>query len=516
MGRRIWYFVVLSAFLVIPAVFNSCQGMQSQKFSDVLHSNPSGGGAGDPPSNDPLSPPMPPSPVPGPTPAPPTAASIIPNWLPESQKVNPISASSGNYYVAKNGLDSNPGTQQAPFLTIQRAIAVAAGGSTILVRAGTYRERIVLSSGKSGSAASLTTLAAYPGETVIVDGTGIAVPGPLAGLIEVTGNYIRVSGFTVQNVSGNDAQMGILTQNSSHVIIDNNSTVQTASAGIGVWYANSIMIRNNKVQDARTTGSQECLSVNGSSNVEVSLNKVWNTREWPRTCEGLDIKNGSSFVKVIRNLVHDVPLECYYIDAYNAPTHDIELFGNEGYNCSMGIVMTAEERGTLANVRIYNNLIYDSFYIGIGFPAWSGSSNAGAISNIDIFHNTIDNSRVTFEVNPTGFYFAYPNVSNVRIINNILASSGTAFTFLKPVTALALDRNLVDSKTLSSGLASFSHPNLYSGSPGFVSAANKDYHLTPTSQGIDKASSTFTLGFDFDGRNRPSGQAGDLGAFEQR
>ena len=44
------------------------------------------------------------------------------------------------YHVAKNGSDLNPGTAQAPFLTISKAASIARSGDVVTVHAGTYRE----------------------------------------------------------------------------------------------------------------------------------------------------------------------------------------------------------------------------------------------------------------------------------------------------------------------------------------------------------------------------------------
>ena len=45
-----------------------------------------------------------------------------------------------NYYVAKHGSDVNPGTREAPFLTINKAAAMAFAGDVITVSEGVYRE----------------------------------------------------------------------------------------------------------------------------------------------------------------------------------------------------------------------------------------------------------------------------------------------------------------------------------------------------------------------------------------
>ena len=40
------------------------------------------------------------------------------------------------YHVAKSGCDRDPGTQERPFHTIQRAADVAAAGDTVIVHEG--------------------------------------------------------------------------------------------------------------------------------------------------------------------------------------------------------------------------------------------------------------------------------------------------------------------------------------------------------------------------------------------
>lgn len=44
------------------------------------------------------------------------------------------------YHVAKSGSDTNPGTVEAPFLTISKAAMVLNAGDTVTVHSGTYRE----------------------------------------------------------------------------------------------------------------------------------------------------------------------------------------------------------------------------------------------------------------------------------------------------------------------------------------------------------------------------------------
>ncbi|HEY3760449.1 MAG TPA: DUF1565 domain-containing protein [Verrucomicrobiae bacterium] len=45
---------------------------------------------------------------------------------------------SANWYLATNGLDTNPGTQAAPFATLMKAQSAASSGDTVFINAGTY------------------------------------------------------------------------------------------------------------------------------------------------------------------------------------------------------------------------------------------------------------------------------------------------------------------------------------------------------------------------------------------
>src|SRR5688572_1043280 len=55
------------------------------------------------------------------------------------------------YFVSTGGDDGSPGSESAPFRTIQQAANVAQPGDTVLVRGGTYRETVrPARSGNSG------------------------------------------------------------------------------------------------------------------------------------------------------------------------------------------------------------------------------------------------------------------------------------------------------------------------------------------------------------------------------
>ncbi|MEI7901441.1 MAG: PDZ domain-containing protein [bacterium] len=94
-----------------------------------------------------------------------------------------VSAQAGNYYVATDGNDMNPGTLAKPFATLQRAQQAArkAAGResvTVLVRTGTYYlpETLILTAADSGTKDAPVVYQAYQKEQAVVSG-GLRLKG---------------------------------------------------------------------------------------------------------------------------------------------------------------------------------------------------------------------------------------------------------------------------------------------------------------------------------------------------
>jgi uncharacterized protein (TIGR03437 family) len=76
-----------------------------------------------------------------------------------------------DYYVSPIGNDSDPGTIDRPFQTIQKAASTMVAGDTTHVRAGTYRETVIPA--RSGTATAPITFLPYNGETVTISGADV-------------------------------------------------------------------------------------------------------------------------------------------------------------------------------------------------------------------------------------------------------------------------------------------------------------------------------------------------------
>ena len=82
-----------------------------------------------------------------------------------------FSLSQTNYYVAKNGSNSNAGTSlSSPFLTISHAISQINAGDRIYIRRGIYHEAIIIDNIDS-TLGNETLISNYNNEEVIIDGT---------------------------------------------------------------------------------------------------------------------------------------------------------------------------------------------------------------------------------------------------------------------------------------------------------------------------------------------------------
>ncbi len=86
------------------------------------------------------------------------------------EDAEPANGAAAVHHVALSGNDENPGSQEAPFRTINKAAQVAQPGDTVIVHAGTYREWVQPARGGT-SAAKRITYRAATGEKVVVKGS---------------------------------------------------------------------------------------------------------------------------------------------------------------------------------------------------------------------------------------------------------------------------------------------------------------------------------------------------------
>ena len=163
-------------------------------------------------------------------------------------------------YVAPNGTDSAAGTQAAPTTLVSALDRVASGG-TIYMRGGTYNysSTVVIPAGDNGSSSARTVLAAYPGETPILNFSAQAEASANRGLA-LYANYWHIKGLIVERAGDN----GIFVSGSNNILertitrFNRDSGVQlsrqSSTSTTASWPANNLIISAESHDNADADG----------------------------------------------------------------------------------------------------------------------------------------------------------------------------------------------------------------------------------------------------------------------
>jgi hypothetical protein len=248
-----------------------------------------------------------------------------------------------NYYVAPNGVDSNPGTQDAPFKTITRAAALARPDTTIRVAPGTYAGGFRTS--VSGSAAGRISFISS-----IKWGAKIVPPAISTNdtAWDNRGSHIDIVGF---QIDGSQPQAG---------------TRWTHGIYNGGSYG---IIRSNWVHHLATTVA--CTSAGGSA---IGVDSYY---------KGVDSD-------VISNLVHDIgPAGCPYVQGIYVSTSGT-VKNNVVYRVAAAAIHLWHDA---TNVIIANNTVTGSntgIVVGGGnFYHSAGPNNHTIVANNIVYDNKI-------------------------------------------------------------------------------------------------------------------------------
>lgn len=292
------------------------------------------------------------------------------------------------YYVDANSAlagDGNPGTTIYPFRTISKAASVAIAGDTVIVKPGKYSETVhVKSSGEPGKpvifAASGTAIINPP---YVQNWTGAF------NIIGKTDVIVR--GFTLQNayfgikVDRDGAGIG-----SKRIKLENNHTYMMESSGIRVAFSEDVTVDSNVVEKANYGGVHEMISVIRTDGFLINKNEVFNGDfriggVLQEGKEGIDIKSGSRNGRVTNNVVHDLTRLGIYLDASSSGVSNVEVTGNVVYRTKQGIALASEGGGTMDNILVANNVTFKNVAWGIIVPGWLKD---GPRKNIRVFNNT--------------------------------------------------------------------------------------------------------------------------------
>lgn len=444
-------------------------------------------------------------------------------------------AEAATYYVAKDGNDSNPGTEGDPWQTIQKAADEMVAGDTVLVREGVYYERIVPKD--SGSSGKFITYKAYPGNTPIIDGGGSGT------VFNVTAkSYIKIKNLKIKNAG----MWGILVEDSINIEIERvevshsnleNIQIRGASnqivvedcgvsfsrqySGIDIYQYDGrphhVIIKNCRSYHNRRHG----ISSEQADNLIIDSNVCYNNGD----C-GLDIGSGNNNT-IRRNIIHN----CATGIALSS-NEDSEVYDNTIYDIKDEAIYSYCFRAhgeAHARNKWYRNIVYNSGF-GIYESRWDWQGRKGTSSDHEFYNNLFYGigSHGTYRVpfyfqGSTGIKFhnntIYMNATynaiqflegaiNSEIKNNIISISGNKSPIIMDSSSSSgavIDYNCYHNR----GGTALTGPGKYSiaDDPKFVDVANHDFHLQTDSPCIDAGDPTDLVPPD-------GGSRIDIGAYE--
>jgi hypothetical protein len=476
-----------------------------------------------------------------------------------------------NYYVSTSGDNNSDGlSQTSAWRNIQYAANHAAAGDTVNILGGIYNELVNIP--VSGSAdAGYITFQSYGGQTAVIDGKRLPVPGGQYGLINIASqSYIIIQGLEIRNYttkSTKEVPIGIyITGAGSNLEFLNNHIhhIQTTAKGcnadaFGVAFygnqapasLNNITFSGNEL-DHMKTGCSETLTFNGN----VDTFKVTNNLVHDDNNIGIDAigfegtspdptydqaRNGYIGENTVYNITSEKDSAyskgCWCADGiYVDGGTSILIERNLVHNVDLGIEMASEHSGkTTSYVIARSNLVYFGNSAGISIGGYA--KKVGGSDNVTVVNNTLyKNDR---KKTGSGEFQVQFHATNNVFMNNIVYSTSQgllvhSFTNSTPDPA-ALDYNLYYSAGATKNATFMWVGKTHHGFSAYVVATGNDSHsiyadplflnaMTPdlrvksnsqaVSAGIDLGAGTVGT-VDFAGNPRVQGSNIDMGAYEQ-
>jgi hypothetical protein len=419
-----------------------------------------------------------------------------------------------NFFVAPTGSDSNNGSAEAPWLTLQHAANVVYPGDVVDARPGNYAGFVVPTSGTAGAPIAFL---AEPG--AIID-RPVTRDGVTAGINALGTSWITIAGFTVAAQPGDPAWIaGIRVGGIAPDQPAPNWALGNVVAG------NTVRLRTVPAGDTSTGGDRTGIFADWQDGLQVVGNTV--SGGWE---SGVTISNSARDYVVSGNTISDVGGSSIRNDGVFGPfvpgiNTNAAIEDNTIHDVGSGVGGPAIGADGLQDSVVRNNLIYGAHGTGLSFAM----VNASGGSKDDV----IVNNTVVMAVDAAGaaFHMAKGPNTGLTVLNNIFLTENTnrkedgGYSYaVDTTTGSTFDFNLVTNPVARHvSLERWQQQGFDTHSIAvpagmlagvFVDPAADDYHLAAGSPAIDAGTATQAPATDIDGNPRPGGTGYDIGAYE--
>ena len=329
------------------------------------------------------------------------------------------------YYVDgpnPNCDNTNLGTEALPWCTIQHAADTIIAGDTVIVKSGTYSERITFPFGTSGTADAKIVFKAEPRRTVIMQGFNTK-----------HADYLTIEGFNITNTLGGGWLGGGIWIDSDNVeIIDN----YFYELGLGIrstyqkpWPKN-VHIANNRIYHAGTgIGAEGENWLIENNEVERLYHSGSGDADYSRFFgDNITFKN-NYFHGTSISEIGTAHIDCFQtFDDNGEYARNIIIENNVCSDAHQGIMGQATYYKNSSNIIVRYNLFING---------WAWGIDVHDISSMTVIHNTFAN--IGFH----GTGFRGTDAINEIVKDNIFYNMSTSYWASDGAQIVEGDYNLI-------------------------------------------------------------------------